>query len=83
MEKGVNGAHAEPTEKNMFKAVGDNFMKRWQFPNCIVCIDGKHIRIREQKKSGSRYYCYKNFTSIVLLAATDVNHRFVMIDVGS
>lgn len=24
---------------------GDEFMQKWQFPNCIGAVDGKHIRI--------------------------------------
>lgn len=81
-KKGLTLHMQEPTEK-CFKEISNNFWKKWQFPNCIGCVDGKHIRIRKPKKSGSMYYCYKNFTSIVLLAVTDANYRFVMIDVGS
>lgn len=72
----------EPTEAD-FKKTSDDFWNKWQFPNCIGCVDGKHIRIKKPKKSGSMYYCYKNFFSIGLLAVTDANYRFIMVDVGS
>lgn len=29
------------------------------------------------------YYCYKSFFSIGLLAVTDANYKFVMVNVGS
>lgn len=72
----------EPTEED-FKNIADNFWNKWQFPNCIGCIDGKHIRIRKPAKSGSMYYNYKHFCSIGLLAVTDANYKFIMVNVGS
>lgn len=72
----------EPTVEH-FKKISSEFWNKWQFPNCIGCIDGKHIRIKKPQKSGSMYYCYKNFFSIGLLAVTDAQYRFIMIDVGS
>ncbi|CAH1964323.1 unnamed protein product [Acanthoscelides obtectus] len=72
----------EPSEDS-FKNIAQCFWDRWQFPNCIGCIDGKHIRIKKPKQSGSMYYNYKSFFSIGLLAVTDANYKFVMINVGS
>lgn len=72
----------EPTE-NDFKKIAQSFWDRWQFPNCIGSIDGKHVRIKKPSKSDSMYYCYKSFCSIGLLAVTDANYKFVMMNVGS
>lgn len=72
----------EPTSTD-FEDIAKHFWKRWQFPNCIGCINGEHIRIKRPAKSGSMYYCYKTFFSIGLLAVTDANYKFVMVDVGS
>lgn len=66
-----------------FKIISAEFWKKWQFPNCIGCIDGKHIRIQRPPKSGSMYYNYKNFFSIGMLALTDANYKFIMVDIGS
>lgn len=35
----------EPTDKD-WKNISDGFNKRWNFPNCLGAIDGKHIRIQ-------------------------------------
>ncbi|CAH1964721.1 unnamed protein product [Acanthoscelides obtectus] len=39
----------EPSEDS-FKNIAQCFWDRWQFPNCIGCIDGKHIRIKNQNR---------------------------------
>lgn len=71
-----------PTEEVWRKSeVG--FRERWNFPNCIGSIDGKHVRIKNPVKSGSSYFCYKNFFSIVLLAIVDPYYNFTVVDIGS
>lgn len=72
----------EPTAAQ-FKTIAVEFWKKWQFPNCIGCIDGKHMRIKRPPKSGSMYYNYKNFFSIGMLALTDAHYKFIMVDIGS
>ena len=44
-------------------------------------IDGKHIRIRNPKDSGSLFYNYKGIFSMTLLAVVDANYKFVWISV--
>jgi hypothetical protein len=72
----------EPTVAH-FEKIADDFWGTWQFPNCIGCIDGEHIRIKSPRNSGSMYYCYKNCFSIGLLEVTDANYMFITTDVGS
>ena len=63
--------------------IAESFNSRANFPNCIGAIDGKHVRLVSPKYSGSEYYNYKKFYSLVLLAVCDSNYRFLFIDVGS
>jgi len=68
---------------DMWKSNSKDFYKNWNFPNCLGSIDGKHIRINQPQNSGSMYYNYKHFFSIHLLAVSDANYKFVMVDIGA
>lgn len=50
----------EPTVDD-WKTNANDFFVKWNFPNCLGSIDGKHIRIDQPQHSGSMYYNYKHF----------------------
>nr|XP_022909001.1 protein ALP1-like isoform X2 [Onthophagus taurus] len=71
----------QPTKESLLRS-STSFFDKWNFPNCIGCIDGKHIRIKCPSKTGTMFYNYKQYFSIVLQAVADANYKFVCIDVG-
>ena len=72
-----------PQTSNEWADVAAQFESKWNFPNCIGAIDGKHIAIRPPKDSGSYYFNYKGSHSIVLLAAVNANYEFMFADIGT
>ncbi|KAL4104313.1 hypothetical protein QTP88_019614 [Uroleucon formosanum] len=66
-----------------YKVKANEFYTKWNFPNCILAIDGQHVRIRCPNNSGSLYFNYKDYFSIVLMAMVDANYKFIAINVGS
>ena len=71
-----------PEEDDVLCTV-EQFWNRWKFPNCVGCIDGKHVRIKKPLRSGSMYRNYKQYFSIVLQAVAGPDYRFLAIDIGA
>lgn len=71
-----------PQDPEGWKKVSDLFQRRWNFPHCIGALDGKHIAITAPQKSGSSYYNYKKFFSIMLLALVDADYKFLWVEAG-
>lgn len=71
-----------PANKDEWKIVFHDFNKLWQVPNCGGALDGKHIRILPPANSGAKYYNYKGFYSVILMAVVNARKEFIYIDVG-
>lgn len=71
-----------PSTAEGWKEKERGFATKWNFHHCVAAIDGKHVAIKKPPKSGSRYYNYKGFCSVVLMAAVDANYSFIWFSVG-
>ncbi|KAH9375056.1 hypothetical protein HPB48_009877 [Haemaphysalis longicornis] len=72
---------ATPSETE-WRDVASGYWQRWEFPNCLGAVDGKHVQIECPRKSGSLYYNYKGTFSIVLMAVVDSRYLFTLADIG-
>lgn len=64
--------------------IASDFDVKANFPHCIGAIDGKHnIRLCNPANSGSLFFNYKSFFSVVLLAVVDSNYKFTFVDIGA
>lgn len=71
-----------PTTEKWYE-IADEYFDKWNFPNCIGSIDGKHIRVQCPCKSGSLYYNYKQYFSILLQAVVDADCKIILVDIGA
>ncbi|XP_031340979.1 uncharacterized protein LOC116169088 [Photinus pyralis] len=71
-----------PQNCEEWQEIANDFQNRWNFPNCGGAFDGKHIRIVKPKNSGSYFFNYKEYFSIVLMALVNANYEFVYVNVG-
>jgi hypothetical protein len=77
------GTCMPPPTEDEWRGIAARFMERWNFPNCIGALDGKHVSIQAPPGSGTLYFNYKKNFSVVLLALVDADYRFRVVHIGA
>ncbi|XP_046994830.1 uncharacterized protein LOC124606805 isoform X3 [Schistocerca americana] len=72
-----------PTSREEWEQIANDFEEKWNYYNSIRAIDGKHIHIKSPQDSGSYFFNYKSFKSIILFAMVDATYKFLYVDVGT
>jgi hypothetical protein len=72
-----------PSTQEEWKEIAHNFSDMWNFPNCLGAVDGKHVVLNQPSQSGSHFHNYKGTFSIVLMAVSDAEYKFIFVDVGT
>lgn len=70
-----------PDTEEGWRQIADSWYQKWNFPHTIGAIDGKHVACKAPPRSGSDYYNYKGFFSIILFAMVDAEYKFLWADV--
>ena len=71
-----------PTTPDGWRNIAGDFYSKWNCPHCLGALDGKSIAMKCPFRSGSLYYNYKGFFSVVLFALVDANYTFIWADIG-
>lgn len=72
-----------PTTVEEWLRISKNWENDTEFPHVLGAMDGTHIPIQKPIGSGSLFYNYKKFCSIVMMALVDANYKVLWCDIGA
>jgi hypothetical protein len=64
----------------MWRKIEEKYWRKW---NCLGALDGKYVESKCPAKSGSFYYNYKQYFSILLQALVDADCKLIDVDIGA
>ncbi|KAJ8878072.1 hypothetical protein PR048_022536 [Dryococelus australis] len=67
------GIHMPFPTAELPRKSADLYEELWDFLDCVSRIDGRHLRTRYPKASGSNFSNYKSFFSVLLQGMVDAN----------
>lgn len=69
-------------DENSWLQIAHDYEQLWEMPNCLGALDGRHFGLKQPHNSGSLFYNYRHFFSLVLLATCDAHKRFTWFNLG-
>ena len=72
-----------PSTADEWGIIAKKCNERWDFPNCLGAIDGKHVVMQPPPEAGSQFFKYKLTHSIVLLAVAGPDYECLFADIGT
>ena len=72
-----------PATEGEWIHAGNEFERKWGFPNCLGFVDGKHVKITPPTGSGSFYWNYRGFNSFLLVSIANANYAFLYCDIAT
>ncbi|VDP11681.1 unnamed protein product [Heligmosomoides polygyrus] len=72
-----------PITRSYLEEVAARAEEKFDYPRAVGFLDGRHVAIKKPNGGIETYLNYKNFQSVVLMAVCDVDHRFLIFDVGT
>lgn len=72
-----------PAAQEEWQQVADQFGARWQFHHAVGALDGKRRAIGCPKNTGSLFFNYKGYYSIVFMALVDADYKFIWVNLGA
>ena len=82
IEEDVDEQMSPSTTQAGWLQLANDWYQRWNFPHVIGAIYGKHVACKAPPDSGSDYYNYKGFFSIILFAMVTSDYKFLWVDVS-
>ncbi|PNF25629.1 hypothetical protein B7P43_G03830 [Cryptotermes secundus] len=71
-----------PQTQDEWLLVAEEYERKWNFPHCVGAMDGKLCAVQCPANSGSDFFNYKSFFSIVIFGLVDADYCFMYADVG-
>lgn len=66
-----------PSTPDQWREVTTRFGQKWNFHHACGALDGKHVAIWCPRRSGTLYYNYRGYVSIVLLRLVDADYKIL------
>ena len=82
LQQGLEKQNVSSTQMRLWKRLWEQANK-WQFPNCIGAMDGKHLVMQPPPEATSKHHNYEHTHSIILLAVVGPNYECIYADVGT